>query len=193
MAIEIEAKIKVPDHESIRQRIRDIGGEHVGDFFETNTFFDTPDGKLRAADEGLRVRTLKNLHGPRGQGTGRTTYILTFKGPAQDSTLKQREELETDVTDGDTLKAIIERLGFAERLTFEKKRQTWRVNRCQVELDEVPMLGTYIEIEGPDTQSIEAVRIELGLANEPLVKSGYSSLLAKALERTGEGKAARFD
>lgn len=184
MPTEIEAKIKVPDHDAIRQRIRDVGGEHVGDYFETNTFFDTPDGKLRAADEGLRVRKLKNLFGPRGQSGGRTTYIVTFKGPAEKSKLKQREEIETEVTDGDAIKSIVERLGFAPRLVFEKKRQTWKVKNCQVELDEVPMLGTYIEIEGPDAAAVEAVRVELGLANEPLVKSGYSSLLSRELERT---------
>jgi adenylate cyclase class 2 len=192
MATEIEAKIKVPDHEAIRQRIRVVGGEHVGDYFETNTFFDTADGRLRAADQGLRIRQLKNLFGPRGQSGGRTTYLLTFKGPAQESAVKQREEIETEITDGDAIKSIVESLGFAERLTFEKKRQTWKVGNCQVELDDLPMLGTFVEIEGPDVQSVETVRAELGLADEPLIKPGYSSMLAKELERTRGGNVARF-
>ncbi len=193
MPIEIEAKIKVSDHDEIRERIRAVGGEHLSDVIETNTFFDTPDQKLRNADNGLRLRQKKTLNGPRGQDSGRTSYIITFKGPAQPGPLKQREELETEVSDGPAAAAIIERLGYGMRLTFEKKRQSWTVQNCQVELDELPLLGTFLEIEGPDAASVESVRAALGLANEGLVRSGYSSLLVKELERTRDAnRVVRF-
>lgn len=193
MAVEIEAKIKVSDHDAIRDRIRAVGGEHLSDVLETNTFYDTPEQKLRKADNGLRLRQIKNLHGPRGQDAGRTSYVLTLKGPAQAGPLKQREELETEVADGPAAAAIIERLGYAPRLSFEKKRQSWKVQNCQVELDEVPLLGTFVEIEGPDVASVESVRVALCLANEELIKSGYSSLLVKELERThSASRVVRF-
>ncbi len=193
MPVEIEAKIKVTAHDAMRDRIRAAGGEHLSDVFETNTFFDTPDQKLRSADHGLRLRQIKDLHGPRGQSTGRTSYVITFKGPVQRGQLKQREEIETEVADGSSAAAIIERLGFEVTLTFEKKRQSWKVQNCQVELDEVPLLGKFLEIEGPDATSVESVRTALGLANESLIKSGYSSLLARELERTNSpGRAVRF-
>lgn len=192
MPIEIEAKIKVAELDSIRQRIRDAGGEHLGDFHEANTFFDTADQRLRKADEGLRIRLLTNLKGPRGMGTGRTQCILTFKGPAMDSPLKQREELETLVDDESAIVTILRQLGYMPRLTFEKRRQSWRLKDCRIELDEVPLLGTFIEIEGASVSAVESARIALGLANEPLIKTGYSAMLAGELKRIGGGTEARF-
>ena len=56
MAMEIEAKMKVDDLESIRLRLEAAGAVPDGQVMETNTFFDTPNGGLRDADKGLRLR-----------------------------------------------------------------------------------------------------------------------------------------
>ncbi|MBA3273159.1 MAG: class IV adenylate cyclase [Chthoniobacterales bacterium] len=182
MAIEIEAKIKVSDHDATRARLRAIGGEHLSDVLETNTFFDTPDQKLRNADNGLRLRKINNLHGPRGQNSGQTTHEVTFKGPKLPGTFKQREELQSTIEDGDAVAAILERLGYSVALSFEKKRQSWQVQNCRVELDEVPRLGKYVEIEGPDEKSVESVRAALELESAALISMGYSSMLMDTLK-----------
>jgi adenylate cyclase class IV len=51
-----------------------------------------------------------------------------------------------------------------------------------VELDELPYLGNYVEIEGPSEKDVESVRRSLGLENLPLIKTGYISMLAGYLE-----------
>ena len=54
--IEIEAKMSVPDLDVVRARLRELGATPLGSVLETNTFFDTEDRSLLAADEGLRLR-----------------------------------------------------------------------------------------------------------------------------------------
>ena len=41
MAVEIEAKMSVPNLDVVRGRLRELGADGGGRTFETNTFFDT--------------------------------------------------------------------------------------------------------------------------------------------------------
>src|SRR6185503_19629633 len=52
MPVELEAKVKVDSHEPTRQRLREAGAEAHGSHVQINTFFDTGDRSLRAADKG---------------------------------------------------------------------------------------------------------------------------------------------
>jgi len=57
MALEIEAKFRVASHEPVRVALRGQGAALIGRVMETNTTFDRPDGSLRRAGCGLRVRS----------------------------------------------------------------------------------------------------------------------------------------
>ena len=56
MPLEIEVKLKVPDHTAVRERLMALNAQWVGKVRETNVFFDRDGGSLRKADSGLRVR-----------------------------------------------------------------------------------------------------------------------------------------
>ena len=45
----------------------------------------------------------------------------------------------------------------------ESKRETWTFRDCEIVLDEWPWLKPYIEIEGPDSQTLQHVSLLLGL------------------------------
>jgi adenylate cyclase class IV len=53
-----------------------------------------------------------------------------------------------------------------------------------VELDELPQLGTFIEIEGPSAAKVMACRKKLGLADEPMIPESYVAMVAE-IERRG--------
>jgi adenylate cyclase class 2 len=179
MSVEIEAKMKVPDLAAVRDRVTAAGGRLVGDYLERNTFFDTEDRSLLAADEGLRVRSSKD------RTTGVTTATMTHKGPRQHGQLKSREETEVVVGDeGDAL-AMLTCLGFDRVLSFEKRRESWALGGCKVELDELPHLGTFVEIEGPKDETVLKVRELLGLADRPLNKASYIAMLMTFLQEQG--------
>jgi adenylate cyclase class 2 len=179
MALEIEAKMKLDDPAPVRARLHECAAQHVGEFLETNTFFDTPGEALHAEDRGLRLRQKRDLK------SNQETFVLTYKGPRQESALKSREEIELTVSSGRDAADLLVSLGFNPVLTFQKKRQSWMLDDCHVELDELPHLGHYVEIEGPREDCIMTVREQLGLSGRPLIKSSYIGLLIAYLKDRG--------
>ena len=180
MAVEIEAKLRVADHSLIRDRLRAVGASRIGLTIETNRFYDAPDERLSNADSGLRIRTNTNAD------TGAAEHVVTFKGKRQPGKFKTREELEFSVSDLDAAAAVFERLGYPLTQTFAKRRESWTLDGCKIELDELPVIGTFVEIEGEGEAAVQAVREKLGLANEASLTEGYASMVAKLLAKTGE-------
>ena len=188
MAVEIEAKMAVEDLQAVRATLERHGAARLGAFLETNTFFDSEDRSLMAADKGLRLRLSRNTE------TGDEDHILTWKGPRQHGPLKSREEVEVAVEGSAEAARLLECLGFQRMISFEKRRESWTLEGCRVELDEVPYLGTYVEVEGPDDNTVMRVRRLLGLENRPLIKYGYVALLQGYLQERGRPRGdVRFD
>jgi adenylate cyclase class 2 len=71
-------------------------------------------------------------------------------------------------------------------LVIEKKRRLWRLDRCEVALDQLPLLGNFVEIEGPDDESITKVQNSLGLSDLPHIPKGYASLIKDQLQQSGK-------
>jgi adenylate cyclase, class 2 len=180
MAIEIEAKMAVPDLEAVRAALRARGAERVGRTDETNVFLDTKGRSLLAADEGLRLRTNRDAE------TGRETHVITHKGPQQAGAFKSREETELEVPDAAAAFRLLEKLGLRRTLSFEKRRESWKLGGCKVELDEVPYLGSYVEVEGPAEAEVAKVRESLGLADRPAIKTSYIAMLMAYLKERGQ-------
>jgi adenylate cyclase class 2 len=180
MPVEIEAKLKVDSFDGVLEKLRDRSATFAGDRVETNTFFDTEDRSLLALDKGLRLRVSRDVP------TGQEQYILTYKGPRQHGSLKSRDEIEVTVGSPADAIALLECLGYSRMLSFEKKRQTWKLEGCTVELDQVPFLGCFIEIEGPREEAVLKVRDALGLSDLPMLKGSYVAMLATYLQERGE-------
>lgn len=182
MAVEIEAKMKVADFAPIREKLKQLGAVEQGSVLESNTFFDSDDRSLLAADKGLRLRQKTRL------SDNSESFIITYKGPRQQSAVKNREELELSVASGKDATGLLEILGFHRILTFEKRRETWILENCEVELDEIPHLGNFVEIEGPREELILQLREKLGLGDRPMVRESYIALLMTYLQEHGETK-----
>jgi adenylate cyclase class 2 len=179
MPVEIEAKMKVADHAAIRQRLRDSGAKHESTVLETNIFFDTPDRSLMSSDKGLRLRHTQDA------STHEEKSKFTFKGPRLRGQLKSRPEFEMDVSDPRDAQAFLEALGFAKMASFQKRRESWLLENCRVELDEVPHLGMFVEIEGPSEEAVLSVREKLHLRDQPVIHTSYISLLLSYLKEKG--------
>lgn len=179
MAVEIEAKMKVESLQVVRSRLQELGASRMAAFEELNIFFDAADRALLAAGNGLRVRVKRNAD------TGKEKYIMTFKGPLQKGDLKSREEVEMEVQGAEEATKMLACLGFQKTLSFEKRRESWKMDGCEIELDELPHLGTYVEIEGPDDAAVMAVRQKLNLGDRALIKTGYIALLSDYLQKRG--------
>ena len=80
---------------------------------------------------------------------------------------------------------LLERLGFTRCLSFEKRRQTWKLDDCRIDIEELPHLGQFVEIEGRNEEAVMKLRDALGLAERPLVKNSYVAMLTSHMQERG--------
>ena len=179
MAVEIEIKMKVDHLAPVRDRLRQLGAKLVGEVMETNIFFDTTDRALLASDCGLRLRRSRNCV------TKEEKLITTYKGPRGEGQVKKREEIEVAVDKQQPTEELLERLGYIRQLSFEKRRETWKLDKCVVELDSLPELGSFVEIECPTESDVMKLREKLGLANVPVIGPTYADLVSHHLSDRG--------
>ncbi len=178
MAIEIEAKFRIADPDAIRRRLH-ADAEPIAKVLERNTYFDTPAGELRAADRGLRVREIESVG-------GESRCTLTYKGPRRQGPLKIRTEQELGVDSAEAAAALLASLGYEPTVSFQKRRESFRLGPARIELDELPELGFFLEIEADDEPAVQAARESLGLADAPTVTETYPAMVAEHLAHAGQ-------
>lgn len=164
--LEVEVKFFVTDLPALRQRILSLNIPlHHPRIFEQNLRWDNAwDGLLRKG-ELLRLRQ-----------DSRTR--LTFKGAAHPSSateLKVREELEVELDDFQKMAAILERIGFQPRQSYEKYRETFWAEGVEIVLDELPF-GDFVELEG-DEPAIRQMAETLGLPWDERILDNYLLLM----------------
>jgi adenylate cyclase class 2 len=136
---------------------------------QEDNLFDTADETLRRRGCALRVRS----------ESGKS--LLTFKGPAQASPMKLREEHETIVSDGDELKTVFAELGFLPWFRYQKYREEFAAEDVTIAIDETP-IGTFVEVEGGEA-AIHAVAQALGRTSADFIVESYRTLfLARRAE-----------
>ncbi len=191
MGVEIEAKMRLNDREAMIARLDALGAQRVVELSETNSYFDTASGSLKASDHGLRTRVEVTDAGTKDE---KITTTITHKGPRTLGLLKSRYETELLVDNARDAALLLSALGFHHVLSFEKRRLRYKLDGCHVELDELPVIGRFIEIEGPTEQAVQAVRDRLGLSREPVIRSSYIAMLRTHLQETHSEKVMiRFE
>jgi adenylate cyclase class 2 len=154
--IEIEKKYRLTkkQRDEILGRLPKIGATSHGEEFEENTLYGG-----EALEPGRSVLRLRRV----GEKA-----ILTHKErfPSTESIKRQRED-ETTVGDPDAMEAILDSLGFAPALVYEKRRSTWRLGDAEIVIDELPF-GLFMEIEAsePEIKEIERKLAVKGLRAE---------------------------
>ena len=168
--LEQEAKFRINHLDALAEHLRALGAICTQErTYELNLRFDTADGKLAAAYQALRLR--RDQHNR-----------LTFKGPSDPhSAVSSRREIEVEVGDLDTTRAILEALGYQVVVCYEKYRAAYQLGEVEVSLDEMPF-GTFSEIEGPGEESIRAAAEQLGLNWEARSKLNYLSIFGALKE-----------
>jgi adenylate cyclase class 2 len=187
MAVEIEAKIRVKSFDAVRRRLAAAGGKRLARVWERNLILDKNQGELEDRGQRLRLRLQRDL-GRRGHRP-----VLTFKGRRRKGAFKSREEIEVAVADSDQMIRLLGAMGYRGTFDFEKRRESWRLGECRVELDVIPFLGRFVEIEGADEHMIQRAIESLGLDGRKVIRKGYVSLLRRHLRRIGApDRAAMF-
>lgn len=174
--VETEVKIRVTEPGELRERLRHVGFMPRAERqFESNSLFDTPDYKLRRSGALLRLRQF----GERS--------VITWKGRGEQSPFKTRPELETLVDSLDTIRQILERLGYIQTFRYEKFRteyvETGKPENGVLTIDETP-IGTFLELEGSGDW-IGRKAQKLGFSEKDYILSSYGTLYREDCERRG--------
>ena len=167
MAIETEIKFRVASVEELETQLRKAGfRQQTPRTFESNVLYDTPDRKMRARTEILRIRNY----------AGRWTVThkrLPDVGPGEDAH-KHRIETETEVADGDVLAQVFQSIGLVAAFRYEKWRSEWTDDEGHCVIDETP-IGDYAELEG-SSEWIDRTATRLGVARSEYMTLSYGRL-----------------
>jgi adenylate cyclase class 2 len=183
MAQEVEAKIPVDSFAPVREALRASDAVFLGKVLQSDTYFDTPDGALQHSDRGMRIRRVELLEP--GAAQWDTRPELTYKGPRQGEAMyKTRREIQTHVDAAEAMMEVLAACGMVRSMEIQKRRASYRLDPCLVELDELPFIGRFVEIEGPDQERICACAAALGL-DAGTIQDSYLHLAVEALALRG--------
>jgi adenylate cyclase class 2 len=162
--LEKEVKFYISDLSGLQERLRRLGAELVSPrTFERNLRFDTPDHRLTASHQVLRLPQHNNA-------------TITYKGPSSEADgVRVRREIEIEVSDFDEARELLEVLGYSLAVEYEKWRTTFHYNGLEITLDELPY-GNFSEIEGEDTERIRSTATILSLDWETRISASYLGL-----------------
>lgn len=173
MYIEIETKLKVESLDDVRHKLVELGAEFLDEQLQRDYYFDDGNRTLTKGDKCIRLRQEVSGDSKR--------FFLTYKGAKEKGQFKKRQEINIEVKDLDATEKLLAALGYRKALIVEKKRRIWRFCDCIVALDRLPLLGNFVEIEGPADEKIAEAQEVLGLAHLSHIAESYASLMATKL------------
>lgn len=170
--VEIEVKFIVEDPGSLRRRLKAIGAKTQGRVFEINYRYDDANGSF------LKRRMLVRLRQDR-------RALLTVKLPHgnADTQFKVHRELEVEVSDIAVTDRIFSELGLRRVQTYEKWRETLRLDDTVLCIDEMPF-GTFLEIEGTKA-SIRELAYRLGYPWDRRILANYLEIFEAVRRNAG--------
>ncbi len=180
MTLEVEQKFHVDDRQALERKLKEIGATKTGSMEQHDIYLVHPSRDLPSTDEAFRIRYDSK------------ETLICYKGPKQPGKVKIREEIEVPVPDGHIgdLRKMLSHLGFGERATVNKHRETWQVlisgtsiGPITVALDSVENVGEFAEVElvveehqaDEASQQISTLASRLGLTNRE--QRSYIALL----------------
>jgi predicted adenylyl cyclase CyaB len=181
MPLEVELKSVVDAVDATRRRLEDAGARLLFDGQLEDRRYDTPDRRLTARDEVLRLRVYRN--GDDAWGS------LDWKGPArEDAGYKVRDEITTRAEDPVALAAILERLQYDVIAEIDRHVSQYVFDRAVIRFERYPRMDTLVEVEGPPS-SIERAITALGLPRSGFSAERLAAFMERFERRTGERAA----
>ena len=181
MNIEVEIKIEVENLQEIKKKVEVLGKliksiKQIDDYYVPvhRDFF----ARKPQPIEWLRIRT--------NPDKVIFEYDKSINQKA-DGSQDYAEEYETEISNPDELKKILDFLDFKKIVTVEKQREYWMCGNVEVALDDVKGLGCFVEaeakgeFESPEQARKECINLlkKLGIENDDSIqiKKGYPHLI----------------
>lgn len=166
--LNVEIKARCGQQDKVRQYLVSQGADLKGTDHQTDTYFNVPKGRLK-----LREGNIEN-------------NLIFYERPDQSGPKQSAFQL-VKVADAAGLKnALASANGI--KVVVEKSREIYYIKNVKFHIDQVPGLGTFIEIEAGNITApeLDAVQLkaqcdfylqEFGVTKQDLVEVSYSDLL----------------
>lgn len=177
MRTETELKLRLRSSEDM-QRVLAWCRENLDNSVQVSQrdeYYDTPTEDLRKQDLSLRLRTVN----------GRSFVALKSPRVFLTENIHDRIELEFEAADRDEVFANIERYGLAATAITEKRRWEFKKDDFKIVIDQLPFIGSFLEIEAPTVERITSIILMLGVSESDGVNKNYSELLEDKLKEIG--------
>jgi adenylate cyclase class 2 len=171
MQREIEIKFRVANLRALGRKLRAAGFRvKTPRTHEMNTLYDLAGEVLLHRKELLRLREYGS------------SWTLTHKSGSKVGRHSSRRELETGVSDGKKMDAILRALGYSPSFRYEKFRAEWTDGKGQVVVDHTP-IGDFCEIEGKP-RWIDTTAKKVSVSREDYITKNYATLFAEWKQST---------
>lgn len=147
---EIEVKFLEIDKPKLIEKLIGLGASDLGEEKITEQIFHDLKGEWVKQQKFARIRT-----------TGKGVYF-TYKH-SESRTAEGTIELEFKIDNPETLKSFLEVMGLGMDREQEKIRHKFKLDGVIIDIDTWPKVPTYVELEGPDVESIKNASVKLGL------------------------------
>lgn len=146
---EIEVKFLNIDKPAVEAQLLALSANKVGDYEYRWRTFDYPDWRLDKQAAWLRLRDEGNkITLAFKQRLG----VNTHDGSANDTGM---EEIEVIVSDFADTSSLLLKLGFVEKHYAEKRRTRYEKDGIEFDIDTLPEIEPYLEIEAPAWEQID--------------------------------------
>ncbi|MBA3722510.1 MAG: class IV adenylate cyclase [Parachlamydiaceae bacterium] len=167
---ELEIKIQISSEEhfqAVYDSCNKLFGPPISHVIQLDEYYDTPDGQLKKQDLVIRIRS---------NGEKKT---IALKSPRIElpSGMTNRIELEFLSAEGEKVHEQLISQGLNPNEAAEKERWTFINNDCEIVLDRLPFIGSFIEIEGPSEIEISKIVSLLNLSSCQIVRQNYGELM----------------
>ena len=167
--LNVEIKARCSDPSFIRNYLKNNGADFKGVDEQTDTYFTVSNGRLK-----LREGNIENN--------------LIFYNRSNQTGPKSSHFHLVKIEDAIGLKEVLER-SCGIKMIVRKRREIYYIDNVKFHIDDVPGLGSFIEIEAGDVlaNKTEAELLdqcdfylkEFGTREEDLVAESYSDMMAK--------------
>jgi len=170
--LNIEIKARCADPSFVRNYLVNNGAEFKGVDQQADTYFNVSNGRLKLREGNIETNLIfydrSNLAGPK------SSHFHLVK-----------------IEDSKGLKEVLEK-SIGIKMIVRKRREIYYIRNVKFHIDEVPVLGSFIEIEAgnilaakTETELSEQCNFylkEFKILEEDLIAESYSDMLIKAKE-----------
>lgn len=178
MLFETEIKVKIKDNDcfdDIIAKCRVNAQWEGGNILQRDEYYDTKEELLKKSDMTVRIRLVNN------------EIKVALKGPRQFINNKMHKRIELEFTisnEKEIRKQICENELFATAI-IEKRRWPFRIQNCEVVIDKLPFIGSFLEVEGDSSVKIDNILKILNISHEDAVRENYTELLENTIPNLG--------